>query len=89
MVADTKGEMVSVQKLENVLHSQSRLTLKDVVVDGKKFNQYYVYIDMTMVSVPPSIYTIAAIVPTPDASPRGVEFDWINQWFNQFTILAN
>ena len=86
-VSDTKGEMVSVQKLQNVLHTQSRLTLKDAIIDGKEYKEYYIYLDMTIVSVPPSIYTITSIVPTPDAAPRGIQFDWINQWFNQFAIL--
>ena len=88
-VANTREEMVSVQKLDNVLYSQTRITLKDATVDGVHYPEYYVHIDMALVSVPPSLYTIVSVVPTSEPAPRGVEFDWINQWFNQFAILTD
>jgi hypothetical protein len=89
MIADIRAELVTVQKLDNVLYSQSRFTLKNAEVDGRKFKEYYVYLDEMLISLPPSIYVIVAVVPTSEPAPRGPDFNRINEWYTQLAILAD
>jgi hypothetical protein len=86
---ELQGELMAVQKVDNVLYGQFRYTLKDVTVDGVKYKQYYCFLDSMAVGLPPDIYVVVALVPTTEPTNRNGNFLLVSSWFQDFAILID
>lgn len=80
--------LLDVQKVGNVLYSQSLLTLSNVKIDGKKYERYYIRRELIFISASDKLYTIQTFVPSDDPSARGEAFSDITNWLADFRILT-
>jgi hypothetical protein len=81
-------ELVNINKVANVLYCQVLITLSDGSIDGKKFDQYYLICENTVISSRDYLYVISDVVPSEDPSPRSPAAAEVTQWLNEFAIIS-
>jgi len=89
LISKLSTELISAQRLDNLLYSQMRVSQKDVKVAGKLYPWYYCYLENYFVSLPPYVFIVITVVPSPDPIPRGRDFAWVSEWLSKFAILEN
>jgi hypothetical protein len=82
----TSGELRAVQSVGNILYSRFRLTLKDVIVDHAPYAQYYIHIEVILISTTKDLYMIKTLLPSSEPAPRGEIYKGINEWFGELAI---
>jgi|GEM_PF-2240456 len=80
-------ELVTSQKVGNVLYAQFRITLKDVTVGGVKYERYYIRQEDIIISAPTDVYMVRTFIPSSDPASRGEVYTRFTEWFGGLAIL--
>ena len=80
-------ELLSVQKVGNVLYAKSMVTLRDVPVDQRPGSRLYLSRELILVSNVSDVYLISAFVPGLDPAVRGEAFMKVTEWLDDLAIL--
>jgi hypothetical protein len=79
--------LLNVQKVGNVLYSQSLLTIHDIQVDGKNYGRYYVTQELILIAASDKVFVLRTFIPSDDPSPRGTVFSDVTSWLDDFRVL--
>jgi hypothetical protein len=79
--------LLNVQKVGNVLYSQSLLTIHDIQVDGKNYGRYYVTQELILIAASDKVIVLRTFIPSDDPSPRGTVFSDVTSWLDDFRVL--
>jgi hypothetical protein len=82
-------DLVTINKVGNVLYSQILITLTNGAIGGKKFDVYYLSVENIVISTRDNLYVISDIIPSDDPAPRSSAAAELTQWLNDFAILAD
>jgi hypothetical protein len=80
-------ELMSVQKVGNVLYAKSMTTLKDVSVDRQSGSRLYLTRELIVVSNVTDVYFISVFVPGREPAQRGEPFTKVTEWLGDLAIL--
>jgi hypothetical protein len=78
----------SIQRVEDIFYFKAETTLEGVVINGKKYDKYYITYENIGISTPKRTYFVKINVPSQDPLPRHEYFTWINDWLDDFKILV-
>jgi hypothetical protein len=81
-------DLVTINKVSNVLYCQILITLRNGSVGNAKFERYYLSLENIVISTKDSLYVICDIVPSDDPAPRGPVAAEVSEWLNDFAILS-
>jgi len=81
-------ELMDVQKVGNVLHFQLLTRLTDVTVGSEIHSIYYLFEEFYMVSNPPNLYVIHAMVPSPEPTLSPDIQAQLSSWFSKLAIVC-
>lgn len=80
---------LKVQKIGNVLYSQSVTEHLDVIVNGQPADTFYLRQEMILVSTRSDLYIIKFTVPGLEPLPRGKAYAEINSWLAAFRVVMD
>jgi hypothetical protein len=86
--SNTHVNLLTINKVKNVLYCQILLTLRDVIVGSQPFNRFYVNFEIIVISTPDTVYTVCAFQPSDSPTPRGSVAAEVTEWLNGFAILS-
>lgn len=86
---DIQLELLTAQKIGNVLYCQSMTTFNDVLANDKPVRQYYIHVEFFIFLTSEHIFMIWANLPSHDPLPRGEYSSKITQWFSDLAILID
>ena len=87
-VAGVSVDLVTINKVGNVLYCQILITLTNGAVGGKKFDVYYLSTETIVISTRDNVYVISDVIPSDDPSPRGSVAAELTRWLDDFAILS-
>jgi hypothetical protein len=78
-----------IQKLNNVMYKQDLISIGGIKEKEKYYSDYYITLEVFMISTPKDIYMVNIHVPSPDPLPRPEHsyFSWVNEWLGDFRVL--
>lgn len=82
-------ELLNVNKVGNIIYVQGLTTLRNVIVNGIKYDSYYLRDELIIASNFRDVYTISTLVPSSDPSTRNNYFNDITEWLSNFKIIIN
>lgn len=82
-------EVLSVQKVDDILYSQFLTTYQDIEINKKKRDKFYLYTEFILINSNDNLYSLR--IESPSLEPRkiGVSFQKITEWFAEFGIVKN
>lgn len=89
MNSNVEYELLNVNKVGNIIYVQGLTTLKDVNINGVKYNTYYLRDEVIIASNFKDVYIIRTLVPSSDPSTRNNYFNFITEWLSNFKIIIN
>jgi hypothetical protein len=85
---NTYYKIRSIQRVEDIFYFRAETRLEGIVINGKKYDRYYITYENIGISTPKRIYFVKINVPSQDPLPRHEYFTWINDWLDDFRILV-
>jgi hypothetical protein len=82
----TTFSLVEIQKVGNVLYSQTLITLHNVKIDDKLSPLYYVRQEVMIISTADTLYVVQTMIPSDDPVPRGKIPSSVTQWMDDFRV---
>jgi hypothetical protein len=86
---DIQLELLTAQKIGNVLYCQSMTTFNDVLANNQPVQQYYAHVEIFIFLTSEHIFTIWTQLPSDDPLPRGEYSSKITQWLSDLAILID
>jgi len=86
---DIQLELLTAQKIGNVLHCQAKTTFNDVLANDKPLRQYYMHTEIFIFLTSEHIFMIWANLPSHEPLPRGEYSSKVTQWFSDLAILID
>jgi hypothetical protein len=87
--SDTQASLLSITKVSNVLYCQFLLTIRNVTVDSRKLDSYFVNLEMIVISTNNNVYTICDIIPSEEPILRGPISAEVTEWLNAFAVYSD
>ena len=87
--SNRRYRLVKVQKVGNILYSQSLTEFQNVRVNGEMTNSIYLRSEIILVSTSKHIYFIKISVPSLEPLPRGDTYARINEWLLNLRLDVN
>lgn len=87
-VENVNVELVTINKIGNVLYCQVLITLSKGSIGGRPFEHYYLIYENTVISTRDHLYVVSDVVPSDDPSPRGPVAAEVTRWLNDFAIIS-
>jgi len=81
--------LLDVQKVGNVLYSQTLVALHDVKVGGKEYSSYYLRLELILIAKPNGISLIQTLIPSEDPSFRNSASAAITAWLEDFRVVVS
>ncbi len=79
--------LINVQKIDNSIYSQVRITVDNAKVAGKLMPVYFVNLEVIMLLTKDSVYLITTVNPSSEPVPRGPVAAEITTWLAAFNIV--
>jgi hypothetical protein len=86
--SNTHVNLLTVNKVKNILYCQILLTLRDVTLNDRRFPRYYINFETIVISTPDNVYTLADFQPSEEPLPRGTIAAEVTEWLNGFAIVS-
>ena len=86
--SNTNVNLLTVNKVKNVLYCQVLLTLRDVSVASRPFSRFYVNVEIIVISTSDTVYALCDFQPSNEPLPRGPVAAEVTQWLDGFAILT-
>ena len=82
-------EVLKLQKMGNVLYVQYRSVFSEISVGGIRFDKYYLFQEILVISTEKNLFFLETRVPTSERVPRDIYFQHLTQWLGEFAILRS
>ncbi len=86
---ELRGEIIELQKIDNVLYGQFRFTFKNATVNGVKYNEYYYNLEGMVIGLNPYVFVVVSAVPSMEPTERGPDFQWVSDWYRNFAVVVD
>jgi hypothetical protein len=70
MEDEMQGDLISMQKLGNVLYGQFQFTFKNITIAGSKYEIFFYTFDTVVINTEQHVYLVLALIPSEDPSLR-------------------
>jgi hypothetical protein len=85
-ISDVRPVLNTVQKIGNVVYAQSTVEIRDAVVDGEPYDEFFLERELMLISTEDDIWMVRTNVGTPDR--RSDSYAWLDDWFLHFGIVG-
>ena len=87
--SDTQVYLQNISKVSNVLYCQFMLTLRNVIVEGRTLDSYFVTFETIVISTRENVYTVCIFTPSEEPMPRGPVPAEVTEWLSSFAVYSD
>ncbi|WP_345240389.1 hypothetical protein [Nibrella saemangeumensis] len=87
--ADIDRQIISVQKKENIIYARALEVIKNIKINGKHYERFYVWKENLLICTKDNLYDIKIEIPSDEPLRKGQSFAQVSDWFGSFAVVDN